>query len=169
MERTRLKLAVIFLLAALNLVLLGYVLFQAQQTRAYEDLTRQQAMIYLENHGVSLSETIIPWETDPTKIDLDAERTDDFGGDPIPAEGLPESCEVEDSRETVTLLLDLVRGLSDLGVSSAEIPSLQTGYRYTGAGDRGVLTPMWKLETVGQTYYLNCATGEVTAAETTTD
>ena len=30
MERTRLKLAVIFLLAALNVVLLGYVLLQAQ-------------------------------------------------------------------------------------------------------------------------------------------
>ena len=86
MERTRLKLAVIFLLAALNVVLLGYVLLQAQQSRAYEDLTRRQAMTYLETHGVLLSESIIPWETDTTKIDLDTERTDDFGGDPIPAE-----------------------------------------------------------------------------------
>ena len=89
MERTRLKLAVIFLLAALNVVLLGYVLLQAQQSRAYEDLTRRQAMTYLETHGVLLSESIIPWETDTTKIDLDTERTADFGGDPIPAEGLP--------------------------------------------------------------------------------
>ena len=162
MERTRLKLAVIFLLAALNVVLLGYVLLQAQQSRAYEDLTRRQAMTYLETHGVLLSESIIPWETDTTKIDLDTERTDDFGGDPIPAKGLPENCEVEDSRKTVTLLLDLVRGLSDWNASDTEVQAIQTGYRYVGEGDRGVLTPMWKLETSGQSYYLNCATGEVT-------
>ena len=162
MERTRLKLAVIFLLAALNVVLLGYVLLQAQQSRAYEDLTRRQAMTYLETHGVLLSESIIPWETDTTKIDLDTERTDDFGGDPLPAEGLPENCEVEDSRKTVTLLLDLVRGLSDWNASDTEVQAIQTGYRYVGEGDRGVLTPMWKLETSGQSYYLNCATGEVT-------
>lgn len=162
MERTRLKLAVIFLLAALNVVLLGYVLLQAQQSRAYEDLTRRQAMTYLETHGVLLSESIIPWETDTTKIDLDTERTDDFGGDSIPAGGLPENCEVEDSRKTVTLLLDLVRGLSDWNASGTEVQAIQTGYRYVGEGDRGVLTPMWKLETSGQSYYLNCATGEVT-------
>lgn len=162
MERTRLKLAVIFLLAALNVVLLGYVLLQAQQSKDYEDLTRRQAMTYLETHGVLLSESIIPWETDTTKIDLDTERTDDFGGDPIPAEGLPENCEVEDSRKTVTLLLDLVRGLSDWNASDTEVQSIETGYRYAGEGDRGVLTPMWKLETSGQSYYLNCATGEVT-------
>lgn len=162
MERTRLKLAVIFLLAALNVVLLGYVLLQAQQSRAYEDLTRRQAMTYLETHGVLLSESIIPWETDTMKIDLDTERTDDFGGDPIPAGGLPENCEVEDSRKTVTLLLDLVRGLSDWNASDTEVQAIQTGYRYVGEGDRGVLTPMWKLETSGQSYYLNCATGKVT-------
>lgn len=162
MERARLKLAVIFLLAALNAVLLGYVLVQAHQTKEYETLTRQQAMTYLENHGISISETIIPWQTDPAEINLDAERTDDFGGDPIPTEGLPENCEVEDSRKTVTLLLDLVRGLSDLSASGAEVQTIQTGYRYVGEGGRGVLTPMWKLETDTQIYYLNCATGEVT-------
>lgn len=169
MERARLKLAVIFLLAALNAVLLGCVLVQANQTKEYEQLTCQQAMTYLKNHGVSIAEAMIPWETDATKIDLDAERTDDFGGDPIPTEGLPESCEVEDSRETVTLILDLVRGLSDLSASGVEVQTIQTGYRYAGEGGRGVLTPMWKLETVGQIYYLNCTTGEVTAAENTTD
>ena len=114
MERTRLKLAVIFLLAALNVVLLGYVLLQAQQSKDYEDLTRQQIMTYLTDHGIAVSETRI------------------------------------------------AVGLSDLGVSSATIQSIETGYRYAGEGDRGVLTPMWKLETSGQSYYLNCATGEVT-------
>ena len=69
---------------------------------------------------------------------------------------------MEDSRKTVTLLLDLVRGLSDWNASDTEVQAIQTGYRYAGEGDRGVLTPMWKLETSGQSYYLNCATGEVT-------
>ena len=70
--------------------------------------------------------------------------------------------DLETARSAVTLLMELAGGLSDLGVSSATIQSIETGYRYAGEGDRGVLTPMWKLETSGQSYYLNCATGEVT-------
>ena len=70
--------------------------------------------------------------------------------------------DLETARSAVTLLMELAVGLSDLGVSSATIQSIETGYRYAGEGDRGVLTPMWKLETSGQSYYLNCATGEVT-------
>ena len=161
MERTRLKLAVIFLLAALNVVLLGYVLLQAKQSKDYEDLTRQQIMTYLTDHGIALSETHIPWDEDWRAVVLE-EESSNMGGDPLPEGGLPENCEVEDSRKTVTLLLDLVRGLSDWNASGAEVQAIQTGYRYAGEGDRGVLTPMWKLETSGQSYYLNCATGEVT-------
>ena len=159
MERTRLKLAVIFLLAALNVVLLGYVLLQAQQSRAYEDLTRQQIMTYLTDHGIAVSETRIPWDEDWRAVVLE-EESNNMGGDPLPEGGLPENCEVETARSAVTLLMELVGGLSDLGVST--IQSIETGYRYAGEGDRGVLTPMWKLETSGQSYYLNCATGEVT-------
>lgn len=161
MERTRLKLAVIFLLAALNVVLLGYVLLQAQQSKDYEDLTRQQIMTYLTNHGIAVSETHIPWDEDWRAVVLE-EVSSNMGGDPLPEGGLPENCEVEDSRKTVTLLLDLVRGLSDWNASDTEVQAIQTGYRYAGEGDRGVLTPMWKLETSEQSYYLNCATGEVT-------
>lgn len=161
MERARLKLAVIFLLAALNVVLLGYVLLQAHQTREYEALTHQQVLTYLNNHGIAISEASIPWKIDGKKIDLDTEGAA-LSGDPIPEGGLPENCEVETSRDAVTLLMELAVGLSDLGVSSATIQSIETGYRYAGEGDRGVLTPMWKLETSGQSYYLNCATGEVT-------
>lgn len=161
MERARLKLAVIFLLAALNIVLLGYVLLQAHQTREYEALTHQQVLTYLNNHGIAISEASIPWKIDGKKIDLDTEGAA-LSGDPLPEGGLPENCEVETSRDAVTLLMELAVGLSDLGVSSATIQSIETGYRYAGEGDRGVLTPMWKLETSGQSYYLNCATGEVT-------
>ena len=152
MERTRLKLAVIFLLAALNVVLLGYVLLQAQQSKDYEDLTRQQIMTYLTDHGIAVSETRIPWDEDWRAVVLE-EESSNMGGDPLPEGGLPENCEVETARSAVTLLMELAGGLSDLG---------ETGYRYAGEGDRGVLTPMWKLETSGQSYYLNCATGEVT-------
>lgn len=158
MERTRLKLAVIFLLAALNVVLLGYVLLQAQQSKDYEDLTRQQIMTYLTDHGIAVSETHIPWDEDWQAVVLE-EESNNMGEIP-PGGGLPENCEVETARSAVTLLMELAVGLSDLGVSSATIQSIETGYRYAGEGDRGVLTPMWKLETSGQSYYLNCATGK---------
>lgn len=161
MERARLKLAVIFLLAALNIVLLGCVLMQAHQTKEYQRLTCQQVMTYLQNHGIRVAEETIPWETDTEPLTLD-ENSIQMGGTPLPEGGLPDNCEVETSRDAVTLLMDLVRGLSDLDVTEAEISAIQTGYRYTGEGDRGVLTPMWALETDTQRYYLNCATGEVT-------
>ena len=73
MERTRLKLAVIFLLAALNVVLLGYVLLQAKQSKDYEDLTRQQIMTYLTDHGIAVSETHIPWDEDWRAVVLEGE------------------------------------------------------------------------------------------------
>lgn len=161
MERARLKLAVIFLLAALNIVLLGYVLLQAHQTREYEALTHQQVLTYLNNHGIAISEASIPWKIDGKKIDLDTEGAA-LSGDPIPEGGLPDNCEVETSRDAVTLLMDFARGLSDTGASGVQVESIQTGYRYTDQGDRGLITPLWKLETSGQSYYLNCATGEVT-------
>lgn len=161
MERARLKLAVIFLLAALNIVLLGYVLLQAHQTKEYEALTHQQVLTYLNNHGIAVSETCIPWDEDWRTVVLE-EASSNMGGDPLPEGGLPENCEVETARSAVTLLMELAVGLSDLGVSSATIQSIETGYRYAGEGDRGVLTPMWKLETSVQSYYLNGATGEVT-------
>ena len=114
MERTRLKLAVIFLLAALNVVLLGYVLLQAQQSKDYEDLTRQQIMTYLTDHGIAVSETHIPWDEDWRAVVLE-EESSNMGGDPLPEGGLPENCEVETARSAVTLLMELAVGLSDLG------------------------------------------------------
>ena len=137
------------------------MLLQAQQSKDYEDLTRQQIMTYLTNHGIAVSETHIPWDEDWRAVVLE-EESSNMGGDPLPEGGLPENCEVETARSAVTLRMELAVGLSDLGVSSATIQSIETGYRYAGEGDRGVLTPMWKLETSGQSYYLNCATGEVT-------
>ena len=56
MERTKLKLAVIILLAALNLCLLGVVVSQNRQTQRYEELGREQALLYLENRGIAVQE-----------------------------------------------------------------------------------------------------------------
>ena len=63
MERSKLKLTVIFLLVVLNLFLLGSVVLQHHQTQAYEATTRQQILLYLENHNVSVAEAVVPWET----------------------------------------------------------------------------------------------------------
>ena len=63
MERSKLKLTVIFLLVVLNLFLLGSVVLQHHQTQAYEATTRQQILLYLENHNVSVAEEVVPWET----------------------------------------------------------------------------------------------------------
>ena len=98
MERTRLKLAVIFLLAALNVVLLGYVLLQAQQSKDYEDLTRQQIMTYLTDHGIAVSETHIPWDEDWRAVVLE-EESSNMGGDPLPEGGLPENCDRPERRD----------------------------------------------------------------------
>ena len=65
MERSKLKLTVIFLLVVLNLFLLGSVVLQHHQTQAYEATTRQQILLYLENHNVSVAEEVVPWETAP--------------------------------------------------------------------------------------------------------
>ena len=56
MERSKLKLTVIFLLVVLNLFLLGSVVLQHHQTQAYEATTRQQILLYLENKNDSVAE-----------------------------------------------------------------------------------------------------------------
>ena len=63
MERSKLKLAVIFLLAALDLCLLGIVVWQDHSARSYETAAMEQAMLYLENHGIRARRETIPWET----------------------------------------------------------------------------------------------------------
>ncbi len=161
MERTRLKLAVIFLLAALNVVLLGYVLLQAQQSKDYEDLTRRQIDDLSDDHGIAALRNIIPWD-DGLAGDRSGGGEQQHGGRSPPGGGSAGKLRGGDRPERRDAPHGACRGLSDLGVSAATIQSIETGYRYAGEGDRGVLTPMWKLETSGQSYYLNCATGEVT-------
>ena len=94
MERSKLKLTVIFLLVVLNLFLLGSVVLQHHQTQAYEATTRQQILLYLENHNVSVAEEVVPWET---ALSTQAE---DLTGQllpqqALPEEGLPADCEIQ--------------------------------------------------------------------------
>lgn len=59
-----------------------------------------------------------------------------------PAQGLPDNCEVQPAREPATLLMDFVRGLSELGQTCETIHGIQEGYWYSGEEDRAVLTPV---------------------------
>lgn len=149
MERSKLKLTVIFLLVVLNLFLLGSVVLQHHQTQAYEATTRQQILLYLENHNVSVAEEVVPWET--------ALSTQ--------AEDLPANCEIQPARAAATLLMYVVQGLPALGVETVTIQSIEEGYRYSGEGDRAVLTPMWALTTDQGTFLLDCASGALTPME----
>lgn len=161
MERSKLKLTVIFLLAVLNLVLLGCVLVQYHQARSYEKMTQTQILAYLENNGITARRETIPWQTALTTQPEDlADQL--LEGEELPAQGLPASCEIQPARETATLLMDFVRGLDELDRTCTELRSIAEGYHYSGEGDRAVLTPMWMLETDNGCFQLDCADGDLT-------
>ncbi|MFR5026812.1 MAG: hypothetical protein ACLTC3_11945 [Evtepia gabavorous] len=163
MERSKLKLTVIFLLTVLDLFLLGSVLMQCHQSRDYARTTQTQILVYLERNGIEVQQETIPWESG-----LSARRED--LADQIlpdsewPAQGLPDNCEVQPAREPATLLMDFVRGPSELGQTCETIHGIQEGYWYSGEEDRAVLTPMWEIETDQGTFLLDCAQGLLTRA-----
>ena len=90
MERSRVKLTVIFLLIVLDLCLLGVVLYQNHNARAYEQLTRDQALLYLENHGIRADESVIPWES---SLEIPVKKLPEhiLPETPLPENGLGES------------------------------------------------------------------------------
>ena len=63
MERSKLKLTVIFLLTVLDLFLLGSVLMQCHQSRDYARTTQTQILVYLERNGIEVQQETIPWES----------------------------------------------------------------------------------------------------------
>ena len=83
----------------------------------------------------------------------------------LPEEGLPADCEIQPARAAATLLMYVVQGLPALGVETVTIQSIEEGYRYSGEGDRAVLTPMWALTTDQGTFLLDCASGALTPME----
>ena len=121
MERSKLKLTVIFLLAVLNLFLLGNVFLQYHQARSYENTTREQVLIYLQNSGIAVDRETVPWQSG---LDTELEKVSGqlLPDQSLPEEGLPAHCEIQPARDAATLLMDFVRGLSDLGRRAARLP-----------------------------------------------
>ena len=160
MERSKLKLAVIFLLAMLDLCLLGIVLWQNHSARSYESAAMEQAMLYLENHGIQAKRETIPWKT---ALDVPAKMLPDhiLEDAPLPETGLGESFEVLAMRRPETLLADFVREGDRLGARCSELRSITEGYACSAQSDRIILTPVWEVETDAGTFYLNCADGSM--------
>ncbi|MFR4758281.1 MAG: hypothetical protein ACLT9P_09515 [Evtepia gabavorous] len=143
MERSKLKLTVIFLLTVLDLFLLGSAC-SATKVPRLRPHHPDADLVYLERNGIEVQQETIPWESG-----LSARRED--MADQIlpdsewPAQGLPDNCEVQPAREPATLLMDFVRGLSELGQTCETIHGIQEGYWYSGEEDRAVLTPCGRL------------------------
>lgn len=147
MERTKLKLTVILILAILDAVLLALVLVQDRQSAGYEEAGRAQAVRYLAQNGLTVAEDAVPWESALT---------------PPKPDGV--SWELRTSRGAETLLVDLVRGLDGLEPRPKEIRSITEEWSEVRQDDRGVLTPTWILETDVGLLTLDCATGTVSQA-----
>lgn len=158
MERSKLKLTVIFLLVILDLCLLGIVVYQNHAARAYEQLTREQAMLYLSERGIRAAEDTIPWET---TLEVPVKKLPEviLPDAPLPETGLGESFEVRTMRRPATLAADLARGLGQLAPDCGEIRAVTEGYACAALADRVVLTPMWVVDTDAGLFYLDCADG----------
>lgn len=158
MERSKLKLAVIFLLAMLDLCLLGIVIWQNHSAKSYESAALEQAMLYLENHGIQAERETIPWET---TLDVPVKKLPEhiLEEAPLPESGLGDSFEVLAMRRPETLLADFVRETVRLRVQCTELRSVTEGYACAAQSDRVILTPVWLMETDAGSYYLNCAEG----------
>lgn len=152
MERAKLKFTVIILLAVLNVILLGLAMNQRSQTQVYEEAGRSQALLYLEQHGISVEEGLIPWESTLQSLDEDAQQM-------VSELAATDTWEVQSMRQPETLLVDFVTGLSDLGVTCTRIASISEGYVHTTQGDRTVFTPVWAIVTDNGSFRLDCAEG----------
>ena len=158
MERSKLKLAVIFLLAVLDLCLLGIVVWQNHSANRYESAAREQAMLYLENHGIRAKQETIPWKS---ALDVPVKKLPEhiLPETPLPETGLGESFEVLAMRRPETLLVDFVREADRLKVRCTELRSVAEGYACAAQSGRVILTPIWVVDTDAGTCYLDCAEG----------
>lgn len=156
MERAKLKLTVILLLAILNVVLLGKILAQDRASRSYHEVGRSQAVVYLENNGIDVGESVIPWESGlrgkaVTELVLN--------GDQLPEGKLPAAYDILELRGAETLLIDFVTGLASWGERCGAIREIREGYWYSSDGQQALLTPVWRVETDRGSYLLDGNTG----------
>lgn len=156
MERSKLKLTVILLLAILNVVLLGKILAQDRASRDYTETGRSQAVIYLQNNGIRVQEAAVPWESG-LRGKSAAELV--LNGDQLPEGKLPPSYDILELRGAETLLTQFVVGLGYLGESCTAIREIQEGYWYSSDGQQALLTPVWRIETDQGRYLLDGNTG----------
>ncbi len=156
MERTKLKLTVILLLAILNVVLLGKIVAQDQASRAYTETGRSQAVVYLQNNGITVSEAVVPWESG-LRGKAAAELV--LNGDQLPEGKLPLAYDILEMRGAETLLKEFVVGMASLGERCTVIREIQEGYWYTSDGTQALLTPVWRMETDRGNYLLDGNTG----------
>lgn len=161
MERAKLKLTVIVLLAILNLCLLTNVIIRHVQAQLYENEGRTQAMVYLERNGIAAGEESIPWESALLGPNQNLEALLLPGSETPPLE-TAELWEVQPMRGPETLLVDFVQGLAELGTGCTEMQAITEGYICTSEGDRAVFTPQWEITTDTGTYRLDCASGDLT-------
>ena len=164
MERSKVKLTVIFLLVVLNLFLVIIVLVQNYQTDRYTASTREQALRYLQARGIEAKLEDIPWNS---AMDSGQKRSARLllDGQSLPEGVLPEECEVLGMHQPETLLRDFAAGLARLDTSCGAIQAIREGYRYSQEDGHSVLTPMWRIETDHGVFLLDCASGELSNLE----
>ncbi len=156
MERSKLKLTVILLLAILNVVLLGKIVAQDQASRAYAETGRTQAVVYLQNNGIGVQEAAVPWESGLRNKPA-AELV--LNGDQLPEGKLPQAYDILELRGAETLLTQFVVGLASLGETCTVIREIQEGYWYSSDGKQALLTPVWRVVTDRGSYLLDGNTG----------
>ena len=76
MEWSKIKTIILIILAGTNLLLLSFVMRQDMQARSAQRQARQEAVAFLEQNGVSVSENLIPQEMSlkPQQVERDRER-----------------------------------------------------------------------------------------------
>lgn len=160
MERTKLKLAVIFLLVVMNLLLLGNAVVQHRQNVRYTREAVTEAMVYLEGHGISVGREDIPWTS---RLPADPEKISSSEGIVFPGDTMQEgeTFLVGSSRRAETLAVDLANDLTALGVTELTVDSVAEGYRYDGV--TRTMVPVWQVKTDRGDFYLNCTDGTLTA------
>lgn len=76
--------------------------------------------------------------------------------------GVPEGDSGIQVRSAETLLVDFLRGVSNLGEACTQLRAITEGYLLNTDGLVGKLLPAWLVETDGGLFQLNCVTGELT-------
>lgn len=160
MQRSRLKLTVILLLALLNIFLLGLVMVQNHQAEEYAREGRMQAMAYLQRNGITVEEKVIPWDSTLTAPVKDPSGLKLVSGQ-IPQAGMEETWEVRAMRRPETLLVDIANGLKELNARCTSIESITEGYCYSTEAERSIFSPVWAITTDKGSFRLDCSTGEL--------